>query len=255
MFICRLKNIRGLLLAGAAIVTLLLLFAAGCEEEHRVELAAEPETGGSVEGAGSYGHEAVVKVEAEPAEGYVFAGWREDGEIVSAEESFQFEILGDRKLTAVFEQEAAYVTVELFFGDREAIETGVTGEYGYVRPVAVEMEDPEDPEVLLREALEELIKGPDPGEEELRAVVHDGLEILDVVIDPAEGEAEVDVCAEMFGEQWPGGSLPGTVFMQAVVLTSIQFPEVNAVIVTVEGEQWEDGHQIWDRPLGPDQVL
>jgi len=237
------------------ILVVALLLASGCVEEHQVELAAEPEEGGSVDGAGSYEHETLVTVQAELAEGYVFAGWSEDGEIVSEEKNYQFEVVADRSLVALFEEEVGYIEVDLFFGDREAINTGQTGEYGYVTPFTIEISDPEDPDALLQKALEELIKNPPAQEEDLTGVVHDRLDILAVEVDPGQGVAEVDVSAEMFGEQWPGGSLPGTVFMQAVVLTATQFPEINAVIVTVEGKLWDDSHRIWDSPLGADDVL
>ncbi len=239
---------------GVVILAVALLFASGCAEEHRVELAAEPEEGGSVDGAGSYEHEALVAVQAEPAEGYVFAGWSEAGEVVSEDETYRFEAVEDRNLTALFEEKAADMEVALFFGHRDAIDTGQTGEYGYVTPFNIEISDPKDPEVLLQKVLEKLIKGP-PAEEDLAAVIHEQLDILAVTVDPDEGVAEIDVCGEMFGEQWPGGSLPGTIFMQSVVLTATQFTEVNTVVVTVEGELWDDSHRVWDSPLGPDDVL
>ncbi len=239
----------------AAVLVMAVLFATGCAEEHQVELAAEPEEGGSADGAGSYEHKTLVTVKAEPAEGYVLAGWSEDGEIVSEEKDYQFEVVEDRSLVALFEEEVGYIEVDLFFGDREAVETGQTGEYGYVKPFTVEISDPDDPEALLQMTLEELIKGSPAEKEDLADVVHNRLNILAVAVDPGESVAEVDVSAEMFGEKWPGGSLPGTVFMQAVVLTATQFPEVKAVIVTVEGELWDDSHRIWDSPVEPEDVL
>ncbi len=239
----------------AAVLVAAVLLAAGCAEEHQVELAVEPEEGGSADGAGSYEHESLVTVEAEPAEGYVFAGWSEDGESVSEEKVYQFEVMADRSLTALFEKEVTFIEMDLFFGGREAIETGQTGESGYVTPYTIEISDPGDQEALLKLLLEELFKGPHQEEEALTAVVHEQLDILAVAVDPDEGVAEVDVCNEMFGEQWPGGSLPGTVFRQAVVLTASQLPEINAVIVSVEGGLWDDSHRIWDSPLAPEDIL
>ncbi len=248
------ENIKLKIVFAAAFVAAALL-APGCAEEHQVELAVEPEEGGRVDGAGSYEYETLVTLEAEPAEGYVFAGWSEDGESVSEEKVYQFEVVEDRNLTALFEKEAACIEVDLFFGNREAVETGQTGEYGYVTPYTIEISDPDAPEALLEAVLEELFKGPHQEEEALTAVVHEQLDILAVVVEPDEGVAEVDVCKEMFGEQWPGGSLSGTVFMQAVVLTATRLPEINAVIVMVEGKLWDDSHRIWDSPMGPEDVL
>ena len=251
--VINMKNLKPYFLF-AAVLVMAVFFVTGCAEDHQVELAADPAQGGSVDGAGNYEHETLVVVQAEPAEGYVFTGWSEDGEIVSEEEIYQFELVEDRNLTALFEEKVTYMEVALFFGDREAIDTGQTGEYGYVTPFYIELSDPKDPEVLLQKVMEELIKGP-PAEEDLAAVIHEQLDILAITVNPDEGVAEIEVCAEMFGEQWPGGSLPGTVFMQSVVLTATQLPEVNEVVVTVEGELWDDSHRVWDSPLGSDDVL
>jgi len=243
-----------LILALLLPVFLLSLSIFGCEEEQRLDVSAEPEEGGSVEGAGSYEQRKEVEVKAVPAEGYVFAGWQKEGEIVGTEDVYRFTIERDISLVALFEEELEYVTVDLFFGCSEAIHTGDTGEYGYVTPYSIEISEPEDPETLLRVALKELIKGPPPEEEAYSAVVYETLEVLAVKIDE-EKVAEIAVSEEMFGEQWPGGSLPGTVFMQSVVLTATQFPEVDAVIVTVEGELWDDSHRIWEAPVGPQDVI
>jgi len=40
-----------------------------------------------------------------------------------------------------------------------------------------------------------------------------------------------------------------------VVLTATRLPEINAVIVMVEGKLWDDSHRIWDSPMGPEDVL
>jgi len=139
------------------------------------------------------------------------------------------------------------VEINLYFGDPEAIESGQPGEYGYVIPVTREITDHAEVEDLLGAALEELIMGPAP-DENVSAVVHDSLEVLNIEVD--NGIALVDVGEEMFGEKWPGGSTAGIVFEQAVVFTAIQFDEVEKVMVTVEGEYWDDGHRIWGEPIG-----
>ncbi len=48
----------------------------------------------------------------------------------------------------------------------------------------------------------------------------------------------------------PGGTLWGSIFAQSIVFTATQFPEVEQVMVLVEGEFWDDGHSVWEKPLG-----
>ncbi len=225
----------------------------GCTAEHQVSLEANPEEGGNVEGAGTYEQNTAVTVQAEPFEGYVFAGWEEAGEIVSNEKSYQFEIEADKTLVALFEEEeAAYQEVDLYFGYTEAIQTGETGRYGYVSPYRAEVPDHDHPEKLLTVTLEALFEGPDPEEEDFSPVVRDPVQIIALEIDEG-GLATLNLSEEMFGEQWPGGSLAGNVFIQSVLWTATQFAEVNEVMVLVEGEPWDDGHRIWDDPKAPEE--
>jgi len=72
-------------------------------KEYEIELSAEPEEGGTVEGAGIYEHGKEVTVIAGPSEGYAFVNWTEDGVEVSTDESYTFEAEEDRVLTANFE--------------------------------------------------------------------------------------------------------------------------------------------------------
>ncbi len=232
----------------------LLLFAAGCAEgEHVVSLEASPEEGGAVRGAGSYEFQSEVIVEAAPYDGFVFKGWKEAEEIVSTEESYRFVIEEDVSLVAIFEEETAYREVALYFGCTEAMHTGEPGEYGYVCPKLVEITEYSEAETQLQAIMEELIKGPDPEDEKFSPVVYDAVEILDLNIEREDGIAEINLSEEMFGENWPGGSLTGTVFIESVTWTATQLPEVDRVMVMVEGDYWNDGHYIWDEPKSPEK--
>ena len=98
----------------------LLFFMPGCEAEEAVEyeifLAAEPEEGGELSGAGVYEKDEhdEVTVEAVPGEGYAFEKWLEDGEEVSRDITYSFVLEEDRKLTAVFAEEEGFeITVEI----------------------------------------------------------------------------------------------------------------------------------------------
>lgn len=81
-------------------------FAVGCaEESYQVNVEAYPSEGGQVTGEGTYPLDTEVSVEAEPAEGYIFKEWQEEGETVSTEKIFKFAVNEDRNLTALFKKE------------------------------------------------------------------------------------------------------------------------------------------------------
>jgi hypothetical protein len=83
---------------------------------------ADPEGSGRVTGTGTYGKGQKVTVEAEPEEGFVFAGWKEGAFIRGFNKKFQFEVSGDIKLVAVFDdlEKAQFeTTLPGTLGDRE----------------------------------------------------------------------------------------------------------------------------------------
>jgi len=240
------KNLMLLLFFGGVL-------GVGCAVQHQISLEVRPQEGGGVQGAGTYRHGSTVTVVAEPSEGYVFEGWEKEGQRVSSQESYEFVIEKDQKLVALFRRKPEeFVDVELYFASPEAVRTGRAGPFGYVIPVQRQVKLFEEPEKLLREALEALIQGPAAGDETVLPVVHESLEIMEVQI--ADGVATVHVSRKMFGEGWGGGSLQGTVFTQAFVRTAAQFRTVDRLMVQVEGKLWEDGHRVWDGPLSPDDL-
>ncbi len=89
-----------LLIAGPVFAAGLL---AGCDGEHEIILVEEVEEAGELSGEGRYPAGEEVTVQAEPAEGWEFNGWKEDGEIVSQEEDYTFEVHVDRELTGTFD--------------------------------------------------------------------------------------------------------------------------------------------------------
>jgi large repetitive protein len=72
------------------------------KEKYQLTLLADPEYGGSVEGAVSYNHGDKVYISAGPNNGWVFAGWHEQGIPVSSNASYEFMADRDRILTARF---------------------------------------------------------------------------------------------------------------------------------------------------------
>ncbi|NLA26459.1 MAG: GerMN domain-containing protein [Firmicutes bacterium] len=141
------------------------------------------------------------------------------------------------------EAEDGKVRITLYFGDKKAIEEGSPCNTGYVSPVVREF--PHTTAVLCL-ALEELIRGPLPGEENLVRTLPATVEILNIKI---ENEvALIDFSSEIITDS-PGGTLGGSILIQSLVYTVTEFPTVKSVLVTVEGETFSDGHFIWENPI------
>lgn len=71
-------------------------------EKYIISLAADPEGGGTVAGGGRFEAGRTVTAQAAASSGYIFSGWQENGETVSTEAAYTFQVSGDRTLTAVF---------------------------------------------------------------------------------------------------------------------------------------------------------
>ncbi len=135
--------------------------------------------------------------------------------------------------------------IVLYFGDLEAILTGTPGEFGMVKPVVRSIAH--NPNTLSA-VLQELIGGPQEDEDGERTVPA-ALDILDVIVD--DGVATIDVSQSiMTAPDKPAGTLGGSVFVQSLVWTATEIAGIDAVVLTVEGEPFDDGHFIWDEPLG-----
>ncbi len=70
---------------------------------YMVSLSAEPETGGTVAGAGEYYHGQPVTITAQAADYHTFVNWTEADEVISENEDYTFEITGPRSFTAHFQ--------------------------------------------------------------------------------------------------------------------------------------------------------
>ncbi|MBK5193224.1 MAG: Ig-like domain-containing protein, partial [Flavobacteriaceae bacterium] len=69
-----------------------------------VTLAASPEEGGTVTGAGTFAQESLVTVVANPNEGFTFTNWTVGETVVSTSSSYQFEMDGNIALVANFDE-------------------------------------------------------------------------------------------------------------------------------------------------------
>ena len=71
--------------------------------DYDVIVSVNPESAGSVTGAGNYNHGDNVTLTATTNEGYKFVNWTENGNIVSANTKYTFKITSNRNLVANFE--------------------------------------------------------------------------------------------------------------------------------------------------------
>ena len=68
--------------------------------QYQINASADPMDGGSVTGSGTYILGQTATLTVTPNAGYVFQNWSEDGEIVSEEATYSFEVTGNRNLVA-----------------------------------------------------------------------------------------------------------------------------------------------------------
>ncbi|TVQ14921.1 MAG: T9SS C-terminal target domain-containing protein, partial [Bacteroidetes bacterium] len=78
---------------------------------YTITVNAAPSAGGTVSGGGSYDHGQTATLSATPASGYTFVNWTENGNVVSTQQSFLFNVTGNRNLTANFSMEAYTVAL------------------------------------------------------------------------------------------------------------------------------------------------
>lgn len=77
---------------------------------HVISVSVGEDGGGTASGGGTYLDGQTVTLSAVAGDGYAFAGWREGGQVVSADEIYTFPAAADRTLTAEF---VRLYTVEL----------------------------------------------------------------------------------------------------------------------------------------------
>jgi germination protein M len=138
--------------------------------------------------------------------------------------------------------------IKLYFADRKAVEDGKPGPYGFVTPVTRHIPATSG---ILCAAMKELIKGPLPEEQGVDPVMPAASEVCKVSI--KDGIAYIDF-NQSFADNHPGGTLGGSITMQSIVFTASQFDSVDGVLVTVEGQPWDDGHFIWEEPIYADEL-
>ncbi len=85
------------------------------QKSYAINASANPTAGGTVTGGGTYSHGASCTLTANPAAGFVFTNWTENGEVVSSEASYHFVVSSNHDLVAQFELDTPVGNI--FFAD------------------------------------------------------------------------------------------------------------------------------------------
>ena len=78
-----------------------------------IEATPNPTDGGTITGAGYYEQNAICNLTAIANEGYIFANWTENGEVVSTDATYTFTVDAARTLVANFDLDHTYVDLGL----------------------------------------------------------------------------------------------------------------------------------------------
>ena len=79
-------------------------------QQYTINVSANPSTGGSVSGGGTYNQGSSCTVHATPNSGYTFTKWTENGTQVSTNANYTFTVTGNRNLVANFAQSTYTIT-------------------------------------------------------------------------------------------------------------------------------------------------
>lgn len=146
-------------------------------------------------------------------------------------------------------KESTEMEIKLFFADRSSVLEGQPGSFGFVSPVIRNVSATSG---ILKLTLDKLIEGPLLSEEGLDPVIPATVRVNNVTIE--DRIAVIDFNKALITDH-AGGTLGGSITMQAIVFTASQFESVEGVLVTVEGKPWDDGHFIWDSAIFKEDLL
>lgn len=80
---------------------------------YTITATANPITGGSVSGGGTYAQGSTCTLRAIPNNGYTFVNWLENGTPVSTNATYSFTVTGNRSLVAVFDVATTFYTINV----------------------------------------------------------------------------------------------------------------------------------------------
>lgn len=104
-------------------------------QQYNISTVSVPTEGGSCTGAGAYSYGSAATVTALPNTGYYFTHWMENGNIVSTEASYSFNVSGNRSLQAVFTLEQYQVMLSAMPAEGGSVSG--SGAYAYGTGVIV----------------------------------------------------------------------------------------------------------------------
>ena len=81
--------------------------------QYTITATADPVEGGNITGAGEYEYGTEITLSATANEGYDFVNWTKEGEVVSTETSYTFEVTGDAEYIAHFEAALPAITLDI----------------------------------------------------------------------------------------------------------------------------------------------
>jgi len=81
------------------------------QQSYTITVSADPTTGGSVSGGGTFNHGQSCTVHATANTGYTFINWTENGTQVSTNANYTFTVNSNRNLVAHFQQQSYTITV------------------------------------------------------------------------------------------------------------------------------------------------
>ena len=71
-------------------------------KSYTIEVSANPTNGGTVTGGGTFNYGESCRVQADPADGFAFANWTDDGDVFSEDASYTFTVTSNRTFVANF---------------------------------------------------------------------------------------------------------------------------------------------------------
>ena len=104
--------------------------------QYEVTVEADPTAGGQVSGGGIFDFGTEITITAVVEEGYDFAGWRENGQLVSNDLSYSFVVEDDRDLVARFNIKTYLVSLQITPQGSGVVSGGGTFNHGATANVA-----------------------------------------------------------------------------------------------------------------------